>query len=543
MQLRLLFISVLLSASAAAQPVANAGIDQTLVWPMNKAIIYAGRPYTWNVTGTVSYGWQQIQGPNTASMSRRLDSVVTINNQDSVVFLHGLVTGVYRFRLTVTAGNGTAFDTVQVTVNPMPVNASPKGIFINNSVYLPATAGSVLNIQPGDTLYLNGNTLPSNAEIVLGNFNGTAAQPVIIKPFGSLVNIARLDIANDGWGVFADVTASYFIIDGSGIAGQTYGIRSKLIGAHSAHHVEIKWCASIGSPQSAIHLGGYKKYGGDRVKFPAMFRVGYFIHDNYIDSSQEEGIYGGPTSLTNQGWDTIRYQPRGDSMFIYNNIIQNTGRDAIQVGGFNRTKIFNNSTFNSGLNGVGGQGSAINLGTLTTGEVSGNYMRKSWRNGSFINGYGNILYANNYLDSCGFFETSGNAIIYVNSSMHNPERTPARTVIVKKNYVRNPYSTLFTGLSANNGLDNPTKFDSNFIWRPNGGSDWYYFDDAASSATGNQSVGSITWPAWPLQRVDGPTLLNPGTNTGNNNGGGSVPANTFPGPRMTNKSKQRFRSQ
>ncbi len=194
------------------------------------------------------------------------------------------------------------------------------------------------------------------------------------------------------------------------------------------------------------------------------------------------------------------------------------------------------------MNGVGGQGSAINLGTLTTGEVKGNYMRRSWRNGSFINGYGTILYSDNYLDSCAFFETTGNAIIYVNSSLHNPERTPPRNVIVKRNYIRNPYSTLYTGLSANNGLDNPTKFDSNYVWRPNGGSDWYYFDDPASSATGNQSTGSISWPSWPLPAVTGPTLLSAGNSEPGGGGGGST-SNTFPGPKVTNGFRRQFRTQ
>ena len=202
----------------------------------------------------------------------------------------------------------------------------------------------------------------------------------------------------------------------------------------------------------------------------------------------------------------MKYHPRGDSLFIYNNVISNSGRDGIQGGGFNRAWIFNNSTYNNGRNGVGGQGSAINLGTLTTGRVYNNYMWKSWRNGSFINGYGTIIYEGNYLDSCAFYETTGNAIIYVNSSSHNPERTPPRTAIVKKNYIRNPYSTLFTGLSANNGLDNPSSFDSNYVWRPNGGTNFYFFDDNQSTATNTFSVSNIDWPSFPLARVSGPTL-------------------------------------
>lgn len=500
------------AAPVVGAPNAYAGIDQAVTIPMNFAILYGGFPYSkkGGSTAISSFVWSQISGPNTAVMSRRRESVVSINSTDSVVFISNLAVGTYQFKLTVTDAGGSDSDTMQVVVNARPAfNNSTKSVTITDGSYHPNDAGSYYNLNPGDTVYLDGALLDPLDEIIWGNLNGTAAQPILIKPKNALVNIKRLDFSNSGWGSGGEIRSSYIIIDGRGISGQTYGIKSKLFVLFSMHHVELRNCQSIGSPQTAIHLGGYENYSDDKRKFPAMNRVGYFIHDNFVDSSNQEGIYGGPTSLTNQGWDTVHYHPRGDSLFVYNNIMQNTGRDAIQVGGFGYTQIFNNSTFNNGMEGTGGQGSAINLGTLSTGSVTGNYMRKSWRNASFINGYGEILFKGNWVDSCAWYETSGgNALFYINSSYHNPEQTADRHVRLDSNFIRNPYNTLYTALSASSGVNTqPSNLDSNFILRANGGTDFYYFDDAGTTTVGNVSVVSIAWPTWPLSNTTGPTLL------------------------------------
>ena len=510
----LLIILILISQFANAQPTANAGIDQTIILPMNYCVIYGGFPYSRKSSATAisSFSWSQVSGPNTATLSRRLDTFQAINTSDSVVFVSGLIQGTYTFRLQVTDANGTSQDDMQVIVQAAPaLNTNTKSITITNGVYHPNNAQTALNINRGDTIFLDGNLLDSTDNIELGNIHGSAAQPIYIMAKNAPVKINRLQLGNSGWAASGDIRFSYIIIDGR-LNGTPHSINSKQFLLYSGHHVELRYCRSDYSFQSAIHVAGYlekvKTDLRDQLKFPAMFRVGYYIHDNIVNLATFEGLYGGPTALTNQGWDTVRYHPRGDSIFIYNNVITNTGNDAIQVSGFYRAWIFNNSTYNNGTAGSGGQGSAINLGTMASGYVYNNYLRRSWRNGSFLNGYGTIVYQNNYLDSCAFYETGGgNAVIYVNSSQHNPERTPPRTVTVQNNYFRNPYSTLYTGLSAKNFGDNSTTFRNNFIWRPNGGTDWYYFSDPEVSITGNQSVSNINWPSWPLPRVCGPTLM------------------------------------
>lgn len=546
MQLRLLFISVLLSASAAAQPVANAGIDQTFELPRSIAVIYGGSPFSQksSVSAISSFSWTQIGGPATAVMSRFFDTYQAINNTDSTVFLSGLtVAGTYQFRLQVTDANGTAADTVNIIVLPVPaLNPSPKRITINGSVYYPTNAGSELNIQPGDTIALNGATLNSTHEIILGNFKGTWAQPIYIIPINADVFVNKLSLGVSAYQV-GDCRVSHVIIDGrrNGVSG---AIRSREFAAWSVSYYELRYCRGDGSiPGNAlIHLAGYHNGPTDyRLMFPAMFRIGFLIHDNYVINSSEESVYGGPTSLTNEGWSSVRYHPRGTDLYIYNNIFINSGRDGIQMGGFYKAYCFNNSIYNTGVNQVYGQRSGINAGTFCKAKVYNNYIWKTGGPAGYINGYDTVIYENNYIDSAGGQEIGlGSAVFYVGAANHNPEKVIPKRAIVKKNYVRAVYPAILTGRSENSGNDSPSQFDSNFIWRPNGGSDWYYVDDPLATTRGNVSVNNIVWPSFPLSRVDGPAFDSwfplPG-------GGGSVPANTFPGTRMTNKSKQKFRSQ
>lgn len=520
-----LVILLLTSFFVKAQPTANAGIDQTIILPINYCQLYAGFPYSVKSSASAisSFVWTQVSGPNTAVLSRRLDIVQAISSLDSAIYVRGLIQGTYQFRVNVTDANGSRADTVQVIVQPAPaLNTNTKSITLTNGVYYPNNAQSALNINPGDTIFLDGNLLDSTDAIILGNIHGTAAQPIYVMPKNAPVKIARVDFGNEGWGSGGDIRFSYIIVDGR-LNGVPHRLNSKQFLFYTGHHVELAYCRSDYSFQSAIHLAGYTYSGDHRFRFPAMFRVGFYIHDNIVDQPAYEGLYGGPTSLTNQGWDGFKYQPRGDSLFVYNNVVTNTGNDGIQIGGFNRAIVINNSTRNNGVNGSGGQGSGINFGTMVTGSVIGNLMIKPWRNGSFVNGYGNILFKGNWYDSAGFYEPNpGNAIIYINSSQHNPERTPPMQVTVDSNFFRNPYPNLLTVLSAVNYGDASSIADSNFIFRQNGGNNFYFFDDPGFLARGNQSVGSISFPTFPLNPITGPTLLNP------NQGFGLSPSNIAP---------------
>ncbi len=100
-------------------PVANAGIDQSIILPINTATL-SGRGT--DVDGTVvSYRWRQIAGP--------ADKLTAPNSPVSVLL--DLIDGNYKFELTVTDNKGAiGKDTVAVTVKPMIITTQPNSIKI-----------------------------------------------------------------------------------------------------------------------------------------------------------------------------------------------------------------------------------------------------------------------------------------------------------------------------------------------------------------------------------------------------------------------------
>ena len=88
-------------------PVANAGVDTTIVLPATSAVLDGSASLDSNGTIT-NYQWQEVSGPNSATLSSFSNAVSTVSN---------LVIGEYIFQLTVTDNNGsTATASVKVKV-------------------------------------------------------------------------------------------------------------------------------------------------------------------------------------------------------------------------------------------------------------------------------------------------------------------------------------------------------------------------------------------------------------------------------------------
>ena len=89
-------------------PVANAGADQTLAFPLQE-IILNGSNSTDPDSNIVSYGWTRIDGPSPVSFTNATAVQTAVNN---------LVEGIYAFELKVTdAGGLSATDTLMVTIH------------------------------------------------------------------------------------------------------------------------------------------------------------------------------------------------------------------------------------------------------------------------------------------------------------------------------------------------------------------------------------------------------------------------------------------
>jgi gliding motility-associated-like protein len=96
-------------------PIANAGIDLTITLPTNSITITGSAT---DSDGTVeSFVWEQVSGPNTATITNPLQSDITVSS---------LIQGSYTFKLVVTDNDGlTDSDQMTLTVNPEPPNVAP----------------------------------------------------------------------------------------------------------------------------------------------------------------------------------------------------------------------------------------------------------------------------------------------------------------------------------------------------------------------------------------------------------------------------------
>jgi hypothetical protein len=92
-------------------PVAVAGADTTIVLPANSILLDGSD--SWDPdSNIISYAWQKISGPSTATISDPTSVKLQVDN---------MVQGVYRFELTVTdAGGLFDKDTIQITVSSSP---------------------------------------------------------------------------------------------------------------------------------------------------------------------------------------------------------------------------------------------------------------------------------------------------------------------------------------------------------------------------------------------------------------------------------------
>jgi ribosomal protein L14 len=106
----------LVESTTGSAVTANAGINQTIVLPIN-SVLLSGVLSTVSNSTISSYAWSQVSGPATASLSAANAVSTTAGS---------LVAGTYVFSLKVKdANNDSATATVTVTVNPAIINLPP----------------------------------------------------------------------------------------------------------------------------------------------------------------------------------------------------------------------------------------------------------------------------------------------------------------------------------------------------------------------------------------------------------------------------------
>jgi gliding motility-associated-like protein len=118
-------------------PTPVAGADMAITLPINSVSLNSSA--STDSDGTIaSHAWTTESGPSTPTISNANTSAATAN---------GLVAGVYIFRVTVTDDDGeSAYDDIQVTVNPEPANNPPTADAGTDQILALPTAGSLTGI-------------------------------------------------------------------------------------------------------------------------------------------------------------------------------------------------------------------------------------------------------------------------------------------------------------------------------------------------------------------------------------------------------------
>lgn len=291
--------------------------------------------------------------------------------------------------------------------------------FLNNvfaTTHLIPTAatiadGSSMGVQAGDTIYLEAGLRPY---LLLRNFHGSAENYLTIINYNGLV-----EISNDNY-FYGLVTfnCSYFRLTGTGDPNYFYGIKITASNGESnglsldsfstdfeVDHLEIYDAGFAGiisktnpSCDTLTHRRNFTQYNT-------------IFHDNFIHKTGGEGMYLGHTYYS--GYEkvcdvdtSIFYPHEIYNLKVYNNIIDSTGYDGIQIGCVvEGCEVYDNVITNAGFTDDASSMyygmSGIVLGGGTSGLCYNNLIYDGYGSGISIFGLGDIWVYNNVIVNAG----------------------------------------------------------------------------------------------------------------------------------------------
>lgn len=279
-------------------------------------------------------------------------------------------------------------------------------------------------VKGGDTILIEGGT---RKYLQLKNFKGDSANPIVI------INQGLVEIKNeDFYYGFKIHNCQYIKLTGTGDPNHKYGFTISQTGPKAPglnitgittdleiDHFEITGAGFAGvmskSDPSCDHSTNRENFTQKNLQY----------HHNYIHDVGGEGFYVGNSFY--QGFDRSKKCP-GDTLYpheiwnlkIYNNIIENTAWEGIQIGCATKdAQIFNNKIYNYGQANKPAQNNGMQIGEGTSGIFYNNLISKGNGNGIIILGQGKILVYNNYISDC---SASG---IFCDNRTESPDHTVA----------------------------------------------------------------------------------------------------------------------
>jgi len=293
--------------------------------------------------------------------------------------------------------------------------------------------GAQLNIQPGDTVCLAGTTSYNSLTFV--NIEGTPNDPIIIKNCDGIAFINGSE--SSVYGIKFQRSHDFKLIGNGG--GGKYGIKIstaqgffltmqefttdfEIANVEIAGSSDIPAYAGIGiktSPISDCDLFA------DKTR-TAWIMKNIVVRDNYIHDTGGEGMYVG------HGWyngikenvcDVITYSHSIQNIRIFNNIIENTGLDGLQIKNCDSdVEVYNNIIKGYGLQENGAHDEGLLIGEGTTGKFYNNIIIDGPGNGIHVKGMGNLDIYNNVIikaRNLAFMAASGTQVYRIPDGYYN----------------------------------------------------------------------------------------------------------------------------
>ncbi|MDX1627160.1 MAG: right-handed parallel beta-helix repeat-containing protein [Fulvivirga sp.] len=257
------------------------------------------------------------------------------------------------------------------------------------------------NVQPGDTICFQGG---QRGGVGLRNIHGNEENPVVIINCEGLV-----ELFEEGSHGMRVTQSSYFHITGLGATEHKYGFNLATTNPGGNSLVIEKRSTNFEVDHVEVSQGGYAGMvcRSDATCDGSISRSNFTqfntrIHHNYIHNTSGEGMYVGGShwasgfAFANDCFGTTLFEPELVGVRIYSNLVEDTGRDAIQVGSaVEDCKIYDNIVRNYALNRDEGHLSGYQINGGTTGEFYRNIAIGGFGYGVFLLGRGdNTLYSN-----------------------------------------------------------------------------------------------------------------------------------------------------
>ncbi len=265
--------------------------------------------------------------------------------------------------------------------------------------------GSHGDIHPGDVVCIKGSTKDF---LLIRNVNGTNQMPIqFINWDGAVI------INTDNYYGIKISHSSYIKVSGTGTDSIQYGFQVQRVGGGTglavgdlSTDVEIENMEIANTPIAGVYAKTdptCTDFSSTRDKF-TMYN--FKFHDCYVHDVADEGLYIGSSKYSGQhltgDCDTLVYPHVLVGTRVYNNLIENTGWDGIQVSSAEQDcKVYNNTIRNDSYAEHNGQMSGILIGGGSRADVYNNKIYDGKGDGIDVFGLGSMRVFNNLIVRAG----------------------------------------------------------------------------------------------------------------------------------------------